>query len=315
MKKFTAVLVSFLLCLIFSGTSFSRSYDGKKVLFVDSYHEGYAWSDGITKGIKIKMKDTGVQLKVFRMDTKRNSGDEFKKEAAKKAISVIKEFKPDVVIAADDNASKFLIKPYYKDAELPFVFCGVNWDAKVYGYPYKNVTGMVEVAPIPILIEQMELYAKGKRIGFIGPDIITAKKEAVNYRKVFGLKIVEYYAKDFQDWKKGFKQLQSEVDMLMIASDGGLYDDYAKEYEEFVIRNSKIPTGTCYDFMAHVALIGVVKIAEEQGMWAAGAALRILDGTPPSEIEIVENRRAKLFINKKIGDSMGVDLSKFPRLR
>ncbi len=91
---------------------------------------------------------------------------------------MINEFKPDVVIASDDNASKFLIKPYYKNADLPFVFCGVNWDAKVYDYPYKNVTGMIEVTPIPILIEQMELFAKGKRIGFIGPDIITAKKEA-----------------------------------------------------------------------------------------------------------------------------------------
>ncbi len=29
--------------------------------------------------------------------------------------------------------------------------------------------------------------------------------------------------------------------MLIITSDGGLYSDYAKEYEDFVIRNSKIP--------------------------------------------------------------------------
>lgn len=315
MKKFTAIIISFLLCLFFSDTSFSRSYEGKKVLYIDSYHQGYAWSDGITKGVETRMKGTGVKLKIIRMDTKRNSDDAFKKEAAKKAMSVINEFRPDVVIASDDNASKFLIKPYYKNAELPFVFCGVNWDAKVYDYPYNNVTGMIEVAPIPILIEQMELYAKGKRIGFLGPDIITAQKEAANYRKVFGLKIVEYYAKDFQDWKKGFKQLQNKVDMLIIASDGGLYDDFAKEYEDFVVKNSRIPSGTCYDFMARVALIGVVKVAEEQGQWAADAALRIMKGTPPSEIEIVENKRAKLFINKKIADSMGVDLAKFPRLR
>ncbi len=315
MKKFNAILIFFILCLFISSTSYSRNYEGKKVLYIDSYHQGYAWSDGITKGVQMKMKDTGVQLKIFRMDTKRNSGDAFKKGAAQKAQAVINEFRPDVVIASDDNASKFLIEPYYKDGDLPFVFCGVNWDAKVYDFPYKNVTGMIEVAPIPILIEQMELYAKGKRIGFIGPDIITAQKEAANYRKVFGLKMVEYYARDFQDWKKGFQQLQNKVDMLIIDSDGGLYKDYAKEYEDFVVKNSKIPSGTCYDFMAPVALIGVIKIAEEQGIWAADTALSILDGTPPSEIAIVENKRAKLFINKKMADSMGVDLAKFPRLR
>ncbi len=315
MKKIALITISFLLCLLCSNTSFSRTYEGKKVLFIDSYHEGYAWSDGITKGVEMKLKDTGVVLKIHRMDTKRHSDDAFKKQAAQQAVELIKEFKPDVVIAADDNASKFLIKPYYKDADLPFVFCGVNWDAKVYDYPYKNATGMIEVAPIPILLEQMELYAQGKRIGFIGPDIITAHKEAENYRKVFGLKMVEYYAKSFQDWKNGFKQLQDKVDMLIVDSDGGLYDEHGKEYEEFAMKNSKIPSGTVYDFMARVALIGVIKIAEEQGIWAADTALSILDGTPPSEIEIVENKRAKLFINKKMADSMGVDLSKFPRLR
>ena len=46
-----------------------------------------------------------------------------------KAKAEIDAFKPDVVIAADDNASKYLIEPYFKDAALPFVFCGVNWDA------------------------------------------------------------------------------------------------------------------------------------------------------------------------------------------
>ncbi len=87
MKKFTAILIFFILCLFFSSTSFSLNYDGKKVLYIDSYHQGYAWSDGITKGVRIKMKDTGVQLKIFRMDTKRNSDDESKKEAANKGDS------------------------------------------------------------------------------------------------------------------------------------------------------------------------------------------------------------------------------------
>ena len=67
---------------------------------------------------------------IFRMDTKRNTDEEFKKTAALKAKAEIEASKPDVVIAADDNASKYLIQPYFKDASLPFVFCGVNWDEK-----------------------------------------------------------------------------------------------------------------------------------------------------------------------------------------
>ena len=315
MKKFTAILIFFILCLFFSSTSFSKNYDGKKVLFIDSYHEGYAWSDGITRGIERGLKNSGVQLKIIRMNTKRNPDVAFKKNAAQKAKKVIEQFRPDVVIAADDNASKFLVKPYYKGADLPFVFCGVNWDAGVYGYPYSNVTGMVEVAPIPLLIQQMQLWAKGERIGFLGPDILTARKEAENYKKVFGLELKAYYAKDYADWKTGFAKLQNQVDMLIIDSDGGLYNDHAKELEAFVRSKTKIPTGACYDFMIPYALVGVIKVAEEQGKWSASAALKILGGTSPSKIPIAQNKRAKLVLNKKIGDAMGVDLSIFPDIQ
>ena len=315
MKKFTAILIFLVLCLLFSNTSFSKKYEGKKVLLIDSYHKGYAWSDGINKGVERGLRNSGVQLKVIRMNTKRNPDVAFKKKAAQKAKKVIEQFRPDVVIAADDNASKFLVKPYYKDADLPFVFCGVNWDATVYGYPYSNVTGMVEVAPIPQLIQQMQLWAKGERIGFLGPDILTAKKEAQNYKKVFGLDVTAYYAKNYSDWKTGFAKLQNEVDMLIIASDGGLYNDHAKELEAFVRSKTRIPTGACYDFMIPYALVGVIKVAEEQGKWSASTALKILSGTSPSKIPIVQNKRAKLVLNKKIGDAMGVDLSIFPNIQ
>lgn len=46
-------------------------------------------------------------------------------------------------------------------------------------------------------------------------------------------------------------------------------------------------------------------------VWAAGFLIL----TALFKIAIVENKRAKLFINKKIADAMGVDLSIFPRLR
>ena len=124
---------------------------------------------------------------------------------------------------------------------LPFVFCGVNWDDSGYGFPAKNVIGMIEVTPVPQLLEQLQVYAKGDWIGFLAPELLTAKKEAANYRKVFGLNITEYYAKDFEDFKKGFLKLQGQVDMLLLDSDGGLYKDHADELKAFVEANTKIP--------------------------------------------------------------------------
>jgi ABC-type uncharacterized transport system substrate-binding protein len=307
MKK----LLSIMICLVvmFPATAaLAKDYSGKKILFIDSYHEGYAWSDGITSGIEAILEGTGAELKIFRMDTKRNADDSFKQEAAHKAKAVIEAFQPNVVIASDDNASKFLIAPYYKDADLPFVFCGVNWDAAVYGFPYKNTTGMVEVTPVPQLINQLKPYAKGTRLGMIAPDILTAKKEEENYRKVFGYDPVVYYAKNFEDWKKGFVEIQDKVDILIIDSDGGLYNDRADEMRSFVEANTKIPTGSAYDFMAPVALLNYAKVAEEQGAWSATAALKILDGTPPSDIAIAKNKEGLLILNIRIASKLGVDL-------
>lgn len=287
---------------------FAQNYQGKKILFIDSYHEGYGWSDGITIGVQTALQDSGAELKILRMDTKRNGSDDFKKAAALKAKAVIEEFKPDVVIAADDNASKYLIVPYYKDSDLPFVFCGVNWDASGYGFPAKNVTGMLEVTPIPQLIEQLQMFAQGNRLGFLAPELLTAHKELDNISKVFGLTPVAYFAKDFSDWQKGFKELQGKVDILILDSDGGLYSDKADEMLAFVEANTKIATGTTYDFMAPYTLIAFAKLAEEQGNWAATTALSILNGTKVASIPLVKNKEGKLIINTRIAGKLGIEL-------
>lgn len=308
MKKILASGLSFIFVLGISWVSMAADLKGKKVLFVDSYHEGYGWSDGITQGIQEVLSSSGVELKTFRMDTKRNASEAFKKEAALKAKAEIEAFKPDVVIAADDNASQFLVMPYFKDAALPVVFCGVNWDAAVYGYPYKNTTGMVEVTPVPQLIEQLAPFAEGSRIGFLGPDIVTAKKEAENVQKAFGMELTTYFAADYADWKKGFARLQQDMDMVIIDSDGGLYKDHADEMKTFVESSTKKPTGASYDFMAPYALITFAKIAQEQGRWSGEAAVKILSGTSPADIPIVKNKEGELIINARIAAALGVEV-------
>ncbi|WP_300465586.1 hypothetical protein [Desulfobacula sp.] len=91
--------------------------------------------------------------------------EEVKEAAARQARQVILSWKPDLVIVSEDNAAKCLVAPYFKDADLPFVFCGLNWDASVYGFPFKNVTGMIEVQLITQIIDHLKPFASGSRIG------------------------------------------------------------------------------------------------------------------------------------------------------
>jgi ABC-type uncharacterized transport system substrate-binding protein len=288
-------------------------YDGKRVLHIDSYHRGNTWNDRIADAVADTLEGTGVELKIIHMDTKRNPTEDFKKQAALKAKAVIEEFKPDVVTASDDNASKYLIMPYYKDADLPFVFSGLNWDASNYGFPYSNVTGMVEVSPVPQIIQLMERYAKGKRLGYLTEDTLTKRKELEYHKTLFGIHYDQvYFVKTFDEWKESFAKAQQEVDMLVIlgvAAVVGWDDDEAAAFAE---ANTVIPTGTDFGWLMHVAFLGVGKVPDEQGRWAAQAALRILSGVPPDRIPLAANREGKLYFNRRIATRLGV--TEFPRL-
>ncbi len=281
-------------------------YEGKKILFIDSYHEGYAWSDGTLAGVRSVLDSSGADVRVVRMDTKRKKTDEHKLAAAEMVRQTIESYRPDVVIASDDNASKYVIKPFYKDAALPFVFCGVNWDASSYGFPYRNVTGMVEVAAVDELFAFLERLTDGRRVGYLAGDVFTAHKEQENIEKTFGMKFAETrYANTMDQWQTQFRELQGKVDMLLVGNSAGTegWDDDAAA--RFVERNTKVPSGGIHPHMSRFVLIGYTKLAEEQGEWAAKTALRILDGTSPADIPITRNTQGRLVINARVAEGLG----------
>jgi ABC-type uncharacterized transport system substrate-binding protein len=299
-----------IICSLLIATAASaEKFPGKKILYIDSYHEGYEWSDGITSAIMDTLKGTGVELKVFRMDTKRNASTEFKNKKAEEAKSLIESYKPDVVIASDDNASLFIVSRYYKDADLPIVFCGVNWDVTNYGYPYKNATGMVEMSGARQLIDMMKPMAKGPRIGYIAASEYTDQKEADIYRKIFHLEMKTYFTKDFAEWKEKFLALQSEADMIIVGNNAGIKGWNDAEAQDFVMKNTRVPTGALYEWMTNYALIGATNVPEEQGEWSAQTALKILGGTPPSAIKIVNNKKIKVIANRKIEKTSGIKIT------
>ncbi|MEZ5671493.1 MAG: ABC transporter substrate binding protein [Thiotrichaceae bacterium] len=284
-----------------------RCYAGKKILHIDSYDDSYNWSLGILRGINKILLDTQVELKTVYMDTKRNTSDEFAQQAAQRVKSEIEVFQPDVVIASDDNASKYIVMPYYKDASLPFVFCGINWDITPYGYPYQNTTGMVEVELIDSIVKNLRLYAKGDRLGYLAPDELSEHKIIQNHTNISKIHYTaQFFVKSFTEWKQRFLELQSSVDMILLTNNGGISGWDNAEAQHFVEQNTKIPVGAQHDFMMPYALLGIVKSPEEQGEWAAQAALKILDGTKPSEIPIARNKQGKLYINLRMGNRLNI---------
>lgn len=308
--KFSILLFSFF--LLVNNSSYAADdklqYTGKKILHIDSYHQGNYWNDTIAQAVRDTLSDTGIELRVIHLDTKRNPTEEFKQQAALKAKQIIETLQPDVVTTSDDNAAKYLIMQHYRDADLPFVFCGLNWDASAYEMPYSNVTGMVEVSPIPQIIKLLQHYAKGERIGYLTEDTLTKRKELDFHRKLFGIEYDQVYLVDsFAQWKQRFVAAQNEVDMLIILGVAALSDWDDAAATEWVQTHTRIPAGTDFSWLMHLALLGVGKSPEEQGEWAAQAALKILEGVSPSQIPLTYNKQGKLYFNQTLAAKLGID--------
>jgi len=60
--------------------------------------------------------------------------------------------------------------------------------------------------------------------------------------------------------------------------------------------------------MAPFAMLSYAKVAQEQGEWAAAAALRILDGEKPSDIGVTQNTRGTIYVNVPMASQIGADV-------
>ncbi|GEO15742.1 hypothetical protein MAE02_34380 [Microvirga aerophila] len=279
----------------------------RRVIHVDSYHQGNEWNDRILTALQSTLKDKNVELRVVYLDAKRRSSNEEIKSSAENAKRIIDEFKPDVVTISDDPAAQYLVMGHLRDVEIPVLFCGLNWDASVYGLPYRNTSGMVEVSPIPQIIRLLRQHARGSRLGFLAEDTDVKRKELEYHQRLFGITYERaYFVRSHAEWKDAFLRAQQEVDMLLILGVGALPDWDPADARKFAEEKSQIPSGTDFEWLTPVTLIGVAKYPEEQGRWLAQAALRVLEGVRPSDIPLTYNREGELFFNARIGKRLGV---------
>ncbi len=290
--------------------SIAESNQKKRILLIHSYHKEYNWTAAIGTAVTshlIKHAPGKLETKTIYMNTKRNTSERFKKDIGLSIRKFIQKWKPDLIIGSDDNVSKYVISPYFLNGNIPFVFCGLNDDPAIYGFPGTNVTGIRERDLTLSTYNHLRKYAQGKRIGYLTADKYTQKVMALSSEKQLGKKFDKiYFAKDFQDWKKHFLIIQEEVDALLMIDVSSLTDWDNKEAIDFIQKNTKIPTGATSNFSQEYVLLCVAKSAEEHGSWAAKAALKILDGIKPRNIPIATNKEGFLTLNLIVAEKINI---------
>ncbi|MGE3537975.1 MAG: ABC transporter substrate-binding protein [Candidatus Tectimicrobiota bacterium] len=283
-----------------------------KCLFISSYHQGYAWSDGVERGLRAVLEGQ-CELKQFELDAKRRKEIHDIQQQALRAKQLIETWQPDVVITADDDAAQYLIMPFFKDHALPFVFCGINWTVKEYGFPYTNTTGMIEVAPIEPLFEQARMLVPAHtRALYLGANTSTEVKNLERTREVAERRGVHLEARlvdTLAAWLTEFRAAQ-HYDFIILGSNSGINDWDDARARQGVSEASRRLSLTTHEWMMPFTMLGLTKVPEEQGEWAARAALQIVQGSAPSSIPIIPNRKWDIWVNTALTDTIGITLPK-----
>ena len=317
-QKIIKILPLLLLVILLGPAALSaEAFKDKKVLVVMSYHPEYAWQQGIRKGIESVLSD--ARIKYFYMNTKKDLANGPAK--AKEAFALYKEFQPDVVIAADDNAQSMFVVPYLKDkVKTPVIFCGVNNDAAKHGYPATNVTGVVEKFHWLEGLHFLQAIApRIQTISVLYHDTPSTKILIARIKKempTYPVYIAEFVkVKTVTELQNAVVALGKNTDAVLLQNLSGITDkngnpmDGSDANAIFVELCTKPALATAAWYVQDGILCAVAKTGQEQGDLAARMALDIFKGKSIQDIPITWNKNGRRMVNMTTAKKLGIKLN------
>ncbi|SNS06371.1 PAS domain S-box-containing protein [Humidesulfovibrio mexicanus] len=324
---FKRLALCLVLAVLFSGLAACPALaekPRKNVLVLNSYHDGYAWSDEIVTGLRQYFAESQflVDLQIEYMDTKRFATQERAQALFTFYRDKFRDSEFDLVIASDDFAYNFVLD--YQDRlfpGLPVVFCGVN-DFK----PEKlagrnNITGLVENVDFEATLRlAARLHKNAHKMIVIGDRSVTGMAIQGQLRKTAprlqGLLEFEYW--DDLPMPEILERLRAMpkntllfVIPMYLEHGGKLYA--ADEVLEVISANVSLPVYSCWRFLLdHGCVGGRLHSGVDHGRMAGSLALRILAGADPSAIPVVERLNDPYVFDYIVLRKIGIPISELP---
>lgn len=269
----------------------------KNILYLNSYHDGYKWSDSIVDGARSVLDESEfkINLQIEYMDFKRY---DYKSVSAMLLRLYKEKFAGqqfDVVIASDNDAYQFASE--YREElfpGIPLVFCGVN-DLKEASLDQGNVTGVEENFDLLLTLDvALKLHPDKKRMVVVGD---TSSAGLAIRRQIETAMPLYEDRLDVEYWSHySLGQVLDRVEML--PSDTFLFfipyyqtiggrSYTAEEVMAVIYKHSTVPIYTAWEFLlGNGAVGGRLLSGFSHGQEAASMALRILKGEPADSIPV-----------------------------
>lgn len=326
-KKIKQWLVIVFLLLTVALVSWFK-YTQQKILVLQSYGPDYAWTRDVDIGLK-RVLDKSMRYKVqwHYMDTKKHPDADFKRRAGILAMHEIRNFRPDLVIAVDDDAQKYAMQNYVNDPKLKIVFAGTNGSVTPYGYDHaSNVTGIYERIPLGSLrTALMEMRDRngaqiGRRILVLSDRSDTVMMDSAYIEAMdwspFRL-AGAVHAGTFDEWKRAVEGAAGWYDLILILN----YQNVLKETGRrelappaqimaWTEANSTVPViGTGNWMVEDGGMLALGSSGFEQGEVSARLAMQILDNNKsPSDVPQVMPHQDLVYMRKSVMDKRGLVL-------
>ena len=292
------------------------------ILYLNTYHDGYSWSDGILEGLRQGLEThPGVELQVEYMDLKRYPRAHTMPLLVDLYMRKFSAKKFDLVVVSDNIALEFMEQ--YRDIlfpGLPVVFCGIN-DKEGHFFLGKNMTGVLENFDVEATLNAaLALHPGKRRLVIIGDDSVTGTaimNQVLAARGAFTGRL------KFEAWTRfSLNELRTRVarasDDTMFYFvpfytdlDGRFYS--AQELLEIVHESTTAPIYTNWEFLlGHGAVGGKMLSGQDHGRIAAEYSLRILNGEKAADIPVLDGAPSRFEFDYSVLLQHNIPLDSLP---
>ncbi|MBN2612811.1 MAG: PAS domain S-box protein [Bacteroidales bacterium] len=308
----------------FFALTWFNAYSEKNVLLVNSYHPGFPWTDGITKGVEEVFADRAdVNLYVEYQDAKRFTGQKNILNFKDYLVSKYNSVKIDLIITSDNNALDFIINSSFEKIwDVPVVFCGIS-NYRDYNIENKDYFGVLETDDwLPIVqtilkihefsIDTFYFVSEKSTTGRIRDSVLTEcfKNEGISTK----LELLENYTVPI---------LVEKVSCLggnnIIYYHGVGVDSYGNpvvphDFGAMLAQHAHVPVYSSYpEVIGSGAIGGFVRSGRKHGMQTALIALKLLDGEDKSRVPKISEQDGEYIFDYKMAGKFHLNIQNFPQ--
>ena len=299
--------------------------DSVHLLFINSYHAGFKWSDDVHDGLRETLTKAGINhtLHVEFMDTKRFITQESLNLFRATLQHKYKEMDIAAVITSDDNAFAFA-KQHRQElfGDTPLVFCGVNYVSPAAIEGVTNATGINEAADIEGTLEMiLALHPEVQEVLVINDRTVTGKRLT---------KEMEWVMEGYRDrlfftlldglpmeriLKRVAEAKPNEVVLHILLLRDSL--GYTFEFDESiraVSDASRAPVYGLWDFNLGLGIVGGKLLSGRiQGQDAGKKVLQILRGVPADDLPIMMESHAVPMVDYRVLKRFNLSTKNLPK--